>query len=302
MERNKELEEKLSLYALGALDENEMKELDEYMKRFPDVAQQLKNLQETVGVLPFSVSERTPPPAVKAAVLQHVRNNPKAVTQPTAVPQTNNEPSISFLEQLRAWWSNYQLSRAMSFGGALALVLLGIVSTNLLQTRSELESIQSDYAQLQTENGQLVARTQALQGDNEQLIAQNRSLLAQLESEAQLISYAADANSQRVTIPGTEAQPQASGGLFIRPDTGELLLVLTDLQPLSEEQIYQLWLIEDIPVSAGLVNITPDGTGIFKVDLDTGDLDFNAVGLSVEPSGGSDQPTGDIVLYTDVDA
>ena len=110
----------------------------------------------------------------------------------------------------------------------------------------------------------------------------------------------ADSSSQRLTIPGTEAQPAASGGLFIRPDTNELLLVLTNLQPLSEEQIYQLWLIEEIPVSAGLIEITPEGTGVFKIDLSSGSIDFSAIGVSVEPMGGSEQPTGDIVLFGEV--
>lgn len=329
MNRNQELEDKLPLYALQALEEPEMKEIEAYLEHFPEVAAKLKKLRESAELLPYAAPLRTPPVDIKSAVLSHAKTNPRKVpitaekteasTPQAVVPKKVQRPVKAIPEQaqetmgqrLRRWWESIQRGPALPVALALSLVAIGIISNRLLTAQGEISrlngavaGLESDVGDLEADIDNLTADNQSLEGsiasleiDNEQLILTNLALSEQIKGQQQVVAYAADANSQRISVPGTEAQPEASAGLFIRPETGELLLVISQLEPLTDDQIYQLWLIEDQPMSAGLIQITPEGTGIFEIDVALENIDFNAFGVSIEPAGGSEQPTGDIVLF-----
>jgi anti-sigma-K factor RskA len=141
--------------------------------------------------------------------------------------------------------------------------------------------LQNEVAQLQAERSQLEQATQ--------------QLVQQLQAEEQQISSLLTV-SQVVALDGTAAAPQAQGTLFVGEDS--LVLVLRGLQPLPSGQTYQLWLIpaDSAPISAGLVQVADEEGPSLTTDVALTTATFSAVGLSVEPAGGSAQPTGDIVL------
>ena len=318
MKRNHDLEAKLPLYALNALEESEMKELDRYLQEFPEAMTEYKELKDAADLLPYTTPLRNPPPDLKSMVMDHVHADLEANPAPEGVAMKTRQlrpqrPTSSPAEatagpwqHLNDWWQNMKTGPALPVALAFSLIGIGLVTSRLLteQNRAEQLSHQvsglgDDLEKAEELNAALENELDSLTAANEQLQLANKNLLTQLESSEQLIAYAADTDSQRLTLPGTDAQPSASGGLFIRPDTGELLLVISQLEPLTEDQIYQLWLIEDQPMSAGLIKISPEGSGIFEIDVALSDFGFSAVGVSVEPAGGSDQPTGDIVMFAE---
>jgi len=294
-QRNPDLEAKLPFYALGTLSETEMKEIDEYIKQFPDAAEELATFQEVADHLPMTVPEREPPTRLKQNLLAHAKAHPKEMER-----QEVQAPSPTLFERWQAWWLNLNRGPAMPIAFALSLVAISFLTMQLLNAQGEVGNLQAENSQLKSELEAVSVELAETSEEVISLMAQNQALLAQLQTNDELIAFSGDSSSLRVEIPGTEAQPNASASLFIRPETNEVLLVISELAPLSAEQIYQLWLIDGQPISAGLVELTPDGTGIFKVDLTTVTADFAAVGISIEPAGGSEQPTGDIVLYSDI--
>ncbi len=79
------------------------------------------------------------------------------------------------------------------------------------------------------------------------------------------------------------------------PDTGIAFLLVNGLPALPEDQEYQVWIITGKgPASAGIFSSTDSVEQL--VNLPTDFFGADAVGVSVEPRGGSPQPTGDIVL------
>ena len=72
---------------------------------------------------------------------------------------------------------------------------------------------------------------------------------------------------------------------------------VANLPPPDAGTIYQAWLIVgDTPVSAGTFAVDEQGDAVHAL---TGDLpeSFDAVGVSIEPEGGSQTPTpGNIIL------
>jgi len=156
-------------------------------------------------------------------------------------------------------------------------------------------AITAELSKSQTALASVRQEARALQNENNQLQTTAAQLAAQLQvDQQQLVSLLGV--SQVVELGGTEFAPGAEGALFVGENS--LVLILHGLQPLPDNQIYQLWLIppENEPVSAGLVHVLDGMAPNLTTDVALVTTSFATVGLSVEPAGGSEQPTGDIVL------
>lgn len=145
-----------------------------------------------------------------------------------------------------------------------------------------------------------VLNTQVAQLRNE-ISALNQRLAAQSQSIEQLINSLPQNNVVTVSLKGTEAQPNAHGQLIADPKDRSAVLVITGLPPLEPGRTYQVWLIDGAaPVSAGLLTVDENGQGVFVVDSDQAIGSFNALGISIEPEGGSPEPTGEIVVLSEL--
>jgi anti-sigma-K factor RskA len=68
-----------------------------------------------------------------------------------------------------------------------------------------------------------------------------------------------------------------------------------DLDPVGDDETYELWFITgDVAAPAG--TFRPDASGTAEILVHGSPQSGSAVGLTVEPAGGSDVPTGDILL------
>jgi anti-sigma-K factor RskA len=100
-----------------------------------------------------------------------------------------------------------------------------------------------------------------------------------------------------MAIAGTDVQPEARGQLLGDPQSGSGVLIVSGLRPLEPGRVYQFWLIRgDSPVSAGVFHIDEQGAAIVNVSAGAAIGSYDAMGVSIEPEGGSAQPTGDIVM------
>jgi len=101
-------------------------------------------------------------------------------------------------------------------------------------------------------------------------------------------------------LKGTKSQPDAQGQLIADPGSQSAVLVVTGLPPLEPGKTYQVWLIANAPVSAGLLTVDANGQGVLIITSQEAIGSFKSLGISVEPQGGSPQPTGDIVVLSDL--
>jgi anti-sigma-K factor RskA len=155
---------------------------------------------------------------------------------------------------------------ALAVASLLAVIILGAWVASL---NAQLARLQQETARLQQE------------------------LLTQQEVLAQLSAPEVSASA----IAGTAAQPQAHGQMLADPSQQQAVLVVSDLAPLPPDRTYQFWLIrQNVPVSAGLFTVDAQGHAILAVQSAEAIGSFDAIGVSIEPAGGSQQPTGDIVM------
>jgi anti-sigma-K factor RskA len=95
----------------------------------------------------------------------------------------------------------------------------------------------------------------------------------------------------------TDAAPGATGFVLISTDGDDGALVVDGLPPLGESQQYQLWLIRDGQRTSGAVFSTDEKDyGGTRVRAPRPLTDYSAVGITIEPTGGSTSPTGKQVL------
>jgi anti-sigma-K factor RskA len=112
-------------------------------------------------------------------------------------------------------------------------------------------------------------------------------------SSQQLVQLLTAPDAELVTGAG---EGDATGRALVSRDLGEAALVTTGLDPAPPGQTYQVWLIDDQvgATSAGLLEVDADGSGTEGL---SGELAGTvAIGVTIEPAGGSPQPTSEPLL------
>lgn len=128
--------------------------------------------------------------------------------------------------------------------------------------------------------------------------------LAELEDASEQTQRAAEQLSDLLAAPDVEMGPAGeANGATVRVVAselrGEAAFIADGLSDAPGGRTYQLWLIhESGPQSAGLFAPNVDGQ---VTHLLTGDIaDALAVAVTIEPDGGSPQPTSDPILAIDI--
>jgi TolA-binding protein len=196
-----------------------------------------------------------------------------------------------------SWWDRLRRSFAMPVlagTAALAAIILFIWAISLNQ---QVNQLQDQVADLTSDTVFLTDELETLQTDNDQLRIRNESLQQELQAQNDILaSYQAPGTNTIAIGDITGEHPQAHATLTVAANAESATFVAENLPRLSAEQVYQLWIIHDNqPFSAGIFNVDEDGRIVHQVD---GALaaSFDAVGVSIEPAGGSEQPTQVILL------
>lgn len=87
-------------------------------------------------------------------------------------------------------------------------------------------------------------------------------------------------------------------GVVYAPGDGQIaLLCVYGMPALTPDKTYQLWLIRDgARDNGGLFRVSPDGFGLLVVRPERPLSEYNGLGITVEPAGGSAAPTSPRVL------
>ena len=190
-----------------------------------------------------------------------------------------------------------------------------ILSGQVEQLQSEREDLTVQVAALSSENGDLLGQITGLETDNNELIAElaaqmaagdqlseeNGELAAQLAAQEEVMALFSSPQVQTVSISGTEEQPDAQAQIIYDADSQIAILVVTGLEELAVDEAYQVLLIRsDGHDTAETFRVDTQGYSVLLVHSLTPFNTFNAVGVSIEPVGGSPQRTGEIVLLGDL--
>lgn len=116
-------------------------------------------------------------------------------------------------------------------------------------------------------------------------------LLAQRD-EALAIAFATT-DVRQIPLQVTSGGEQTLATVLWTPDFQTAVLHAEALPALDSDRDYQLWLIPDAanPISAGIFRVDARGEGVYVFESVTPLDQYEAVAVSNEPAGGSEQPT-----------
>jgi anti-sigma-K factor RskA len=88
------------------------------------------------------------------------------------------------------------------------------------------------------------------------------------------------------------------GTVLMSDEVGSAVVLLQDLPDLGDDEVFQAWSIAGAaPADAGVFR---SGDGSATVVLDGDVLAAEVVALTIEPTGGSPAPTGDILIQVPI--
>ncbi len=258
------IEELLPFYALDALTDEERELVEAYLREHSEARQQVDEMGKAVSALPRGAPPVEPSPRTKEALMARVAVDAGARSRASKADQPSRPRGMR--------WEN--LFQVFSLGAAVAAIVWAVVlNVQLSQLRNQVSML----------NNALVAQSNSLEQINTKL------------------SQAPASAAVTVSLNGTDVQPRARGELIANPNSQSAVLVIAGLSQLEAGKTYQVWLIDGGgPKSAGLLTVDAKGQGVLIVTSDLTIGEFNALGISIEPDGGSGQPTGDIVVLSDL--
>jgi anti-sigma-K factor RskA len=256
------IEELLPFYALDALTEEEREEVEAYLAKHPEARSQVEEMTRAASALPESVSPVEPAPQIKETLMRRVAADAEARTRSSV--QSQPSPRASRFE---SFFRIFSLAAA-----GIAIIWLIVLNTQVTGLKKEIASL------------------------NSALKAQSNSI----NQIIQKLPKATPPSTITVSLKGTKDEPGAQGQLIADPNSQSAVLVISGLPPLEPGKTYQVWLIGNAPVSAGLLTVDANGQGVLIITSEEAIGSFKSLGISVEPEGGSPQPTGDIVVLSDI--
>lgn len=277
-----ELRDMAPAYVLGGLSAEENIAFERALAASHELTQEVDAYKHVVTQI-GTVRELSPPPAIRARFLDKIATQktqagatPAAAAPATLAPPAEPEkrpftvstggapaakPSTDQPQRERSW-----LTAVIAIGLAASLVFA-------IQRNSQVTSLSTQLAQ---RDSILAARTM-------QLAQTDSTLNTILEAEGNLV------------LVNLVAAPQNGPSIqfFWNVKQRRGVMRTAGLQPAEAGRIYQLWLIKDgKPVPSRIFNTGADNKSLESgIELPTTTAGVTAVAITLEPAGGSQQPT-----------
>lgn len=167
----------------------------------------------------------------------------------------------------------------------------------LTQQSTVNDTLEEQLAALVDERDVLAASLAALESSNAEMLAEAAEIEDRLAESERVVSLFDSPNSQLYEVGGTELEPDAAGQVIIDPESDVAILSVSNLPPLAEGEVYQVLLIRGSEHdTAETFEVDSSGEDFIVIHAPFPFSTFDTLGVSIEPSGGSFQRTGEIVL------
>jgi anti-sigma-K factor RskA len=256
-------------YAVGALSDEENRQFEAHLETCPDCREEVAEMREIAVQLSEGVAT-DPPATLRASVLQQIAQTPQ--DSPAPRPAVAAAPD----DQERG---RHRDEGASSAAGADTNV---IPLQRGVQRRNRLIGLLAAAA---------VVVAVAMGG----WAVQSRNDANQATARAQQAAQAAQALTQVLTAKDAKTASGSfiaggNGTVVVSRSQGRALLVAADLPVLPSGKVYEAWTFSSSPTPKPAGTFTA-GAAPAVVTLPPAAVSASQVAVTVEPSGGSQQPT-----------
>ncbi len=138
-------------------------------------------------------------------------------------------------------------------------------------------------------------------GLNNTLINSNQ----RLEYDSRIFEVLDSKNIDIINLKGQDVNPFGYGKIFWSPSSKEAVLQVENLPPIDEGKDYQLWLVKNNSnINEGVITVRNNPNNFFLIKnlpINNDDSGYTIL-LTVEPKGGSANPTGTIFLKGEINS
>jgi anti-sigma-K factor RskA len=284
----REGQETAALYALGALSQHEARAFDTHLHEgCPACYAELKRFDRVVGVLGTAARPVAPPGYLRDLLAVRIeREVSKAPAASGSVIPFPEKPSPVHRTPAPA---RSPLSRTL-LPWAVAAALLIALAYTFTTWRTQRQSLR---AALDQERGQ-ASETAGQNIDLKEHLARERALSVEL---AEINSVLSSPQWRIIPLAGQEPAPESSAKVYWDVQASRWV-VTADLPPAPAGKVYQLWFVTPTAkVSAGLINPNKTGHSFTVVRFPSNVAQLAAAAITLEPEGGSQQPTMPIYAF-----
>lgn len=333
---HQELEDVIPLYAIGTLERAERQAIEAHLlSGCVPCHTALKEYQSVAVMLPFGLNMTAPPRSLKARMMaaRSMTVPMEPVDQPAGKPSLEPgewmnhlfPPETSSRAESFGWtfalvavalvagiaylaWTAYntkvgedtvkftQLQDQLTVDHsklAAQQQLLNERERTLAETQEELRRQIAAMAELKD---QLIQREAELDGVNAQLAQQNTRQRSMPQDE--LAALLRTPAIKAVALAGTEMSRHASGTLFYDSKAKRVWFYALNLPANSDGTTYQLWAMYEKPTPVGVFQIGTGATSQIFAKPFPAFASAKKFAVSLEPSGGSPEPTGPLYLLS----
>lgn len=278
-EIKEERQTEAALYALGSLSQIEARAFENLRRADSEIDTQAAEFEAIVGELGLTAQEAEPSLYIRDLILGRFEREHQSKTQVIEPIQQQVEPIKPFNADLEEPTKGSRSFLPWAIAAMFALLALGAVFF-WRQASQEALRFQQQLAVSESEKRQLIARIEG-QGRSQEEI--NRIQAAINSPELRVIN-----------LGGQEVAPESSARVLWDVNNRQWVVV-TNLPPPPPGKVYQLWFVtKDAKISAGLIETDRAGQAMTLVELPTNLDQVDATAITLEPEGGSDQPTSPI--------
>jgi anti-sigma-K factor RskA len=285
---NEQIQETAALYALGVLTQHESQAFEAHLLEGCSVCEQeLKRFEEIVAALGLGAEPRLPPAYLRDLLIARIQresrlsvtHRAKSAIGDIYPTDSQSQAGAAQIEQLPAAEprSFFKTLLPWALAASIAIVAL-ILFAQWRRAEQNISDQRRLVAELRAETDQLRLRLDR---------QENRSReLEQINAVLSTPGY------RVIPLRGLQPAPGASGRVYWDTQRNRWLVVV-DLPPAPPGKVYQLWFIapDDRKISMGLLKTDDTGHATASVEMPPGLGQPAATAITLEPEGGSAQPT-----------
>lgn len=258
----------LELYITGIASPEENAEIENLIKKYPEVKLEVEELQTAMESYAMAHAIQ-PDPSVREKILSQI---PNTVSREELSSDDLYEKNSA--GKIYKMLSNYKWAAAASFLLLLGSLILSYTYYNKYHSSSvELAAAQqklSEFANVQ------------------QQLEQQKQIAAAMNKDMEVVS---NKYAKPVALNGTPHSPDAEAKIFWMKNTGEVYVDPTNLPQVPSDKQYQLWAIVDgKPVDAGIIS---SKNGMYHMQKMKTFGKAQAFAITLEKTGGSKTPDMD---------
>ncbi len=272
-----------ALYALGALSQRDAASFDAHLLEGCAVCRwELDEFAKLTASLALSVEEASPAPYLRdllAARIEREAEDPPERMKPAGF-HFGGRSGLTRAEAEappQPFWQT-----ALPWALAASFLLASLVS--FIAWRLDRQDLKAQIVSNRQE------ASSALE-DNLELREKLKRESARTDELNQINAVLASEHSRVLTLAGQEPALTASAKVYWETKANRWV-VSADLPPAPAGRVYQLWFVtRDAKISAGLIQPDQNGHGFAVVRVPSNITKLAAAAITLEPEGGSPQPT-----------